>query len=511
MTRLSLSFSISIGLAVFSTASGQNWAQFDNETAQRLIADPSVGEADSSEKDYAWGDVDQDGDVDLVCVRKGPWDSTLGRPNVLFMNEGPAQGHAITGVLVDRTAEFASASDVAGDQGFLTATNDRDVKLADFNGDGWLDIVTAVTLSDGRPKHISHPRIYINLGAAESGQWLGFQHEDGRIPQLAGNAPNGFPHAPRFNAVAVGDVTGDGLPDLFFTDTDLGGPETFDFNNRLLINDGGGFFSDESSRRMTPQMLLSSGGIACAMADINLDGALDVVKQSAVGPPLHIAVIYNDPSSKGFFNAYDIIYSLSATDLSLGDLNNDGRLDVVITDDGTDRYLLNTSNGGDGLANFSAHPFSGDDGFGGESVIADLDLDGWNDVLISDVDFAIPGCQRRAHIYHNLGNAPNVTLTEQGQVIPNAMLTGTHDIAVFDLSGDGRPDIVVGRCSSMQIWIGASCPADLSGDGNVGPLDLAMLLSAWGPNPGHPADLNDDQAVGPADLASLLSAWGKCD
>jgi hypothetical protein len=54
-------------------------------------------------------------------------------------------------------------------------------------------------------------------------------------------------------------------------------------------------------------------------------------------------------------------------------------------------------------------------------------------------------------------------------------------------------------------------PADLNGDGEVGPADLAILLSAWGPCDDVedcPADLNGDGAVGPADLAAVLGNWG---
>lgn len=56
-------------------------------------------------------------------------------------------------------------------------------------------------------------------------------------------------------------------------------------------------------------------------------------------------------------------------------------------------------------------------------------------------------------------------------------------------------------------------PADLNGDGVVGPADLGILLGAWG-NPGcsgaRPcaADLNSDGVVGPADLGILLGNWG---
>ncbi len=57
---------------------------------------------------------------------------------------------------------------------------------------------------------------------------------------------------------------------------------------------------------------------------------------------------------------------------------------------------------------------------------------------------------------------------------------------------------------------GDPCPADLDGDGTIGPFDLAFVLGAWGPNRGHPADLNGDDIVDASDLAIVLGAWGPC-
>jgi len=54
------------------------------------------------------------------------------------------------------------------------------------------------------------------------------------------------------------------------------------------------------------------------------------------------------------------------------------------------------------------------------------------------------------------------------------------------------------------------CPIDLDGNGAVGAFDLAILLGAWGPNPGHAADLNGDGDVDARDLAILLGTWGPC-
>ena len=63
---------------------------------------------------------------------------------------------------------------------------------------------------------------------------------------------------------------------------------------------------------------------------------------------------------------------------------------------------------------------------------------------------------------------------------------------------------------SEAVGGGGECSADLDGDGTVGASDLAMLLGAWGPNPGHPADFDVDGFVNAADLAQLLGNWGPC-
>src|SRR5260221_7360243 len=157
-------FRIALALALGAPAA---LAQFDNTwltyaPGSGRIKDSNGADAayilnDPEEKDVATGDLDNDGWVDLVIVRKQPYTTTGAFPNFLLMNEG--------GILVDRSAQYASDSDVAGDVGFLTPTNDRDVVIVDVNLDGWLDVVTCTTLADGQPHWISHPRVHINKGS----------------------------------------------------------------------------------------------------------------------------------------------------------------------------------------------------------------------------------------------------------------------------------------------------------------------------------------------------------
>ena len=437
-------------LCLSSVASAQiYWLTF-HEDNSLLVASNGLGLGDTEEKDYAWADLDKDGWSDLAVVRKQPFTTSGRRENVLFMNEG--------GVLVDRTSAYASSSDVGGDAGFLTPTNDRDVVTVDVDLDGWLDVVTVTTISPGQPKSVSHPRVYRNLGDDGGGNWLGLHYEEARTPDF-GTFPN-------FCAVAAGDVTGDGYPDLYFAHYHQSAD--VDLDDRLLVNDGTGHFNDESSSRMTSSMLASSFGTAAVIADMNGDGHNDIVKDTALGSTgasgPRITLSYNDPGSVGTFNILQTPFSGAPYHVNSGDLNQDGKLDLVITDDGADRYMLNQGNDGLGRVQWSsAYTFpSGDDGFGSNNMIVDVDGDGWEDILIADVDVDISGCSRRLHLYHNQGGTVGgfVTLTEESgsgwrgaEGLTSTELRGTHDFAVFDLDNDGDLDLVLGQCSGTSVWI----------------------------------------------------------
>jgi hypothetical protein len=455
MSRLSPAVALSI-VCLFASPAVAQWANFVDETAFRVNTNldpnsgPSVVETNPDEKDYAWGDIDKDGDIDLIAVYKSLGTTAGRRRNVLLMNEG--------GVLVDRTTQYASNESgtigVAGSSGFLDETNDRDVILADVNGDTWPDIITATTLSGDQPKFISHPRIYINRkdDPPGSGIWQGFVYDDvDRVPTM--------PAEPRFCSVSAGDLDGDVDIDLYFGDYQQGGARPIDLNNRLWINDGNGYFTDESTTRMTEDQRDVSFAMATAIVDMNKDGTLDVVIDDALSAPTAVSIVYNDPNNIGFFQAMprDFVYNASPYHIAVGDLNNDTWMDIVITDDGNDRYILNTGVlDANGFATFGSSQLlqgSSPSQFGGNNLIADLDGDGFGDVLVGNVDVDLPSCNEPSKIYHNLGNVPDVTLIEQGTIgIAPADLLGVHDWAVFDIDGDLNLDIVIGTCTGTKVY-----------------------------------------------------------
>lgn len=464
------------------TLAGDDWIQYVDESAQRIVADPAVGIADTFEKDLAIGDLDNDGDTDLVIARKVRFSSPGGLPNVLFMNEN--------GLMVDRTATLAPQ--------FADLTDDRDIAVVDVDGDGWLDVVTVTTFAH-------QPRVYMNLGNGPLG-WRGLEYSeaDNRIPPF--NPP------PQFCAVGVGDVTGNDRPDLFFVDY------SNNLEDRLLINDGNGFFTDETALRMTAAMSQSAFGTAGEIFDINGDGALDIIKCNTLGgSPNSIRVIYNDGT--GFFDFMDHVYTGAPYMMATGDLNNDGRLDIYVVDDNQDHYLLNLGNDASGHAIFqnktvSNSPATG--GFGGNIRFADLDDDGYLDVLVSDVDTDIPGCNRRLTALENQGNTPSVTLWDPFGGANRPWLTnGAFDTVVLDIDGDGTLDIWAGICDGNRVFMGVSTTVagDFDDDGDVDLFDVERFFFCYsGPGNPHgfgcgPGDLDNDGDVDFSDFAGVQQAY----
>lgn len=465
--------------AMLATSANAQWqTSFVNQTSTRLIASPTLVVNDNIEKDFEYADFDQDGDVDLICMRKFPGSIQGGFPDLLLMNEG--------GVLVDRTTEYGTAADVAGSQGMRDPVNDRDVKAVDVNNDGWIDLVTATTMSDSVSTMLGQPRVYMNRGDDASGNWLGFRFEDARIPQLF--AAGGATANPRFCEFVAGDFTGDGFSDLFFTDYDT--PETSgtvcidlnmdgdtadagecqaspaenasnDFQNKFLVNLGvanPGFFVDTTTTRFTASQLSAAFGNAVSTADFNGDGHLDIARVNTLTGGQDVAILYANSANLGnTFIGPDSVSAVAPYEIDVGDLNNDGRVDLVVVDDGQDKFLINQGNGTDGLANWTSYTIADSlSEFGNQTRVIDLDKDGKLDVLITDVDADLPSfCPttgRRSHIYRNTGTLPTL-LDEIGEIIPYASASAVFDFATFDINGDTWPDVVIGKCAGIEVWM----------------------------------------------------------
>jgi hypothetical protein len=465
-----------------ATTTHAQFVDLNDETSARLVLDPAFQYL-NLEKGLDQADFDQDGDQDVICAMKFVGSIEGGFPNLLLMNEN--------GVLVDRTQEYGTASDIPGDTGLMEPTNDRNLSVVDVNNDGWMDIVSATTMSDDVVWTHGQPRCYLNLGEDVDGNWLGFRHERDRIPQFypVGGSPTGG--MPRFCDIAIGDFNGDGYQDLFFTDYDT--PETAgnvecqdingdgdtndpgecqdspsedpvdDYDSKLFLNwgdtpssPGAGYFYDTQNTIMTAAELSTDFGNTAAAGDFNGDGSSDIVRVNTLGANV-VEVLWNDGSNPGSDFDLEQIQQAAPYFVVVGDINGDALLDMVVVDDSQDRYLINTGNGGDGRADFISYIISDSLGeFGNTAKLFDIDNDGDLDCFIADVDADLPsfcpGTGRRAHFYENTGNIGEL-FVEDSNPIPTSDLAASFDVAAIDINLDGWLDILQATCRGFTVWM----------------------------------------------------------
>jgi hypothetical protein len=454
-------FLIASFLLVGAPAFGQ-WITFTDQTATYLNI-PNVAN-DSDEKDFALGDLDNDGDLDLVNVKKEAFYADNPRSHMLIMNVG--------GVMTDQTATYAP--------GFISnPTLARVVLIGDLDNDGWKDVVVVNTNSQVISTNYQ-TQYYKNMGSS-GGTWLGLQLQSGRIPI--------FSPVPRFCSAAVGDPDGDGDLDLF-----LG-----DYNNsledRLCINDGTGHFIDATASWFPTGNNSSTFSVESTFADADGDGDQDIFESDGqVGlMKVHVNHRIHVPGGAGqvgnFFVTQIITSGQATYTNAVGDLNNDGKPDIYQGRDGQDAYSINTST--PSAVSFTTTTLNGltnpkTQNFAGNAYIVDMDGDGDNDLAMADTDVDIAGCNRHAVLYRNglIGPAqPQLLMDPWGSpdTYTNIHTQGTHDLAILDLNGDGLMDIINGRCIGYHVFIQDGPPFSLSVTEPV-PGAINMVVAGGVPN-----------------------------
>ena len=347
MSRRVLMLFVSFLCLTGSNALSAQSPTFTNETGAR-VSGAGVS-TDTSEKDFGVGDFDLDGDLDFVVGRRIGINGNTGNPlpNFLLMNEA--------GVLTDMTAALAPA--------LSASRRTRDVLVDDFDNDGWLDVLVA----DG-PNVV--PLLLLNQGE-NAGAWLGFADASSMLP--AGFNVDAW-------TVGSGDLANDGdaYPDVFV------GVRTG--NDRLLINlgdTGAGWlgFSDGSTR--LGANAATNAVRSVTIVDLNADGDDDIIEGVTGGGPLRML----PNNGTGMFNGAPQTFASSATyNHALGDLDNDGDLDIFAVQNGIDQYRLNNGPAaGETIALGPLTSAPGTNGFGALCRVADIDGNGFADFLVTDL------------------------------------------------------------------------------------------------------------------------------
>ncbi|HET8656751.1 MAG TPA: VCBS repeat-containing protein [Longimicrobiaceae bacterium] len=251
--------------------------------------------------------------------------------------------------------------------------------------------------------------------------------------------------------VALGDLNGDGLPEIFLTANQ--GP------NRLYLNEGGFHFRDVTDEAGVAGDGPWSTGVV--FADVNGDGRLDIyVCYAGTGSPQSRAnelFINQGPDGSGvprfreMAAAYGVADEGASTQAAFFDYDRDGRLDLYVvnnssrpassfgvrndrgvrSDIGGDRLYHNE---GDHFVDVSAKAgiYGAESGFGLGIGISDVNRDGWPDVYVSNDFF------ERDFLYLNQHDGTFREVLDREMPYLSAFSMG---LDVADVNNDGWPDI----------------------------------------------------------------------
>lgn len=309
------------------------------------------------------------------------------------------------------------------DRKYATGDSPGTIVTGDFNGDGDLDLA----VSDAE-----RIRVFFNDG-------------DGQLPDVTNIrvAPdlNAIPQA-----VAKGDLNGDGVIDLAtiamgfeLNPDDLSVSLTQDNVAVFLNTPADGFQSGSVTVIETAFPALS----ALAVGDLDDDGVADVVVGQTNG---HVRILLN--RGDGSFDepiTLNIGEHHNVMNLSLADLDGDGRQDVIICDHG-DNFepgdqggIVVAFNRGAGAFSLANRVPAGDNPSAAEPV----DLDGDR-----DLDLAVA---------NNTSDDITLLFNDGEGAFPNAdgfaTGDGPTDVVAADLDGDGIPDLAVSHMNSGVVGV----------------------------------------------------------
>jgi hypothetical protein len=192
--------------------------------------------------------------------------------------------------------------------------------------------------------------------------------------------------------------------------------------------------------------------VSVALADLNGDGRLDIVTASAKSYANGRVSVLLATSDGKFSTHVDYTAGLATSAVAVGDVNNDGKLDIVAANEGADGGWSMSIFLGKGDGTFAAKVDYTSGGGPTSVALGDVNYDGNLDIVTSN---AMAGYTVTVMLGKGDGTFPTHTDYET--------IDYTTEVALGDLNGDGWLDIAVsnGWGNATSIFLG-------KGDGTFG-------------------------------------------
>lgn len=303
---------------------------------------------------------------------------------------------------------FATGTDLA------SSNAAGDISVADFDGDSKPDIAVANTGA------IDNIKIIRNTGS--SGTVVSF---DTPIIISAGLSPS---------KVCTGDVDGDGKIDIVgINNTTLG---------NILILKNTSTPGNISFATMIEIPLNFASDVF--IADLNADGKPELIVLSGANNLMSIYKNTGSPGNLSFDPQVDFSTANYAARIAVGDIDSDGKPDIAVTNsDAAGTFSVFKNTGAVAGAISFANKIDFTTGGQPEGIsIGDLDADGKPDVVVANYATASSSIS----MFRNTTASGTISFTPK-QDIP--VVYSPSSVSITDLNGDGKPDIAVANYGSQ--------------------------------------------------------------
>ena len=375
-----------------------------------------------------------------------------GIPDLLVWGEGSYVygGNNFIGILLGKGD--GTYQNVTGYNFNSNAYNPSAIAVGDLNGDGYPDVVVADDQTN---------QLYVLLNSGNGDGRLGWQFTYG-FPNFSYNGSAPLPVGP-VTGIAIGDVNGDGKADVAITLAQFGDPAlaSCNYTNQgtfgVMLGNGNGSLQTTSS---APYVTAQYPSGFCAqpfdtlepieLVDTRANGELDVVVTDDNAAGACVSLNNGD----GTFARPTCYGAPAGNSVAVGDLNGDGYPDLVVSswNAGAEGVLLGK---GDGTFQNAPSNIPDPSNSTGVSSVAlgDLNGDGKLDVVLGS-NGASPG-EAPGTFSVSYGNGDGTFGTA---INVNATVTGDYvgGVAVADLNGDGVPDILASdNAATVNVMLGS--------------------------------------------------------